>query len=246
MRYPFDNRGHQSALSASARGASRSLPLVDWDLLPAQDPGALRGPAAPGSQGAKPHQHGCPGRHPGHGGEGELLDACGPASPPRLCPPRPSPPAPRGRSVHLLSVSMGRSTSRQSVAAALPTGGAGDAKRASTSHPRPQSEFYEVTLPKPLGVKFARGRDGGVYISSILKKGSLSDEFEVGDKVRLSRGESADATREADAEDSRDAAVRLRPRRWSRCRRRSAAMFGMLSTTGRSSTPSGRATGRCT
>jgi len=40
-----------------------------------------------------------------------------------------------------------------------------------------------VTLPKPLGVKFARGRDGGVYISSILKKGSLSDEFEVGDKV---------------------------------------------------------------
>lgn len=43
-------------------------------------------------------------------------------------------------------------------------------------------ELYEVTLEKPLPLKFCRGQDGGAYIRSV---GPLADEgvFEVGDRI---------------------------------------------------------------
>jgi len=45
-------------------------------------------------------------------------------------------------------------------------------------------DFYEVDLPKPLGVKFGRGNDGGAYISAIdARRGSVTDDMQVGDKV---------------------------------------------------------------
>ena len=42
----------------------------------------------------------------------------------------------------------------------------------------------QVNLEKPLGVKFARGNDGGCFvISSDPRRGSVDPKFEVGDKI---------------------------------------------------------------
>lgn len=47
-----------------------------------------------------------------------------------------------------------------------------------------QEEFYEVYLSKPLGVKFARGNDGGAYVTvSDPKLGNTYPEITPGDKV---------------------------------------------------------------
>ena len=43
-------------------------------------------------------------------------------------------------------------------------------------------ELYEVTLPKPIGVKFARGNDGGAYCVSVPPEPQY-DMFEVGDRI---------------------------------------------------------------
>lgn len=45
-------------------------------------------------------------------------------------------------------------------------------------------EYYEVTLQKPIGVKFGRGNDGGAYvIRTDPKLGNTDERIEVGDKV---------------------------------------------------------------
>ncbi|KAL4426075.1 hypothetical protein ABPG77_007871 [Micractinium sp. CCAP 211/92] len=47
-----------------------------------------------------------------------------------------------------------------------------------------KEEYYEVTLAKPLGVKFARGNDGGAYVvRSDPKLGNTDSRIEAGDKV---------------------------------------------------------------
>jgi tetratricopeptide (TPR) repeat protein len=43
-------------------------------------------------------------------------------------------------------------------------------------------DIYEVTLPKPIGVKFARGNDGGAYVAFVPPEPEY-DEFEIGDKI---------------------------------------------------------------
>ncbi|CAN6181385.1 unnamed protein product [Urochloa humidicola] len=49
---------------------------------------------------------------------------------------------------------------------------------------RPYEE-YEVTIEKPYGLKFAKGRDGGTYIQAIFPGGAAerTGQFTVGDKV---------------------------------------------------------------
>ncbi|KAF8749741.1 hypothetical protein HU200_012560 [Digitaria exilis] len=49
---------------------------------------------------------------------------------------------------------------------------------------RPYEE-YEVTIEKPYGLKFAKGRDGGTYIQAIFPDGAAdrTGQFTVGDKV---------------------------------------------------------------
>ena len=49
---------------------------------------------------------------------------------------------------------------------------------------RPQKDdFYELTLPKPLDVKFARGNDGGCYVAFIPPNEPKYEKFEIGDKI---------------------------------------------------------------
>ena len=53
---------------------------------------------------------------------------------------------------------------------------------------RPYGE-YEVTIEKPYGLKFSKGRDGGTYVEAILP-GAAADktgQFTVGDKVLATR-----------------------------------------------------------
>lgn len=49
---------------------------------------------------------------------------------------------------------------------------------------RPYEE-YEITIEKPYGLKFAKGRDGGTYIQAIFPGGAAekTGQFTVGDKV---------------------------------------------------------------
>jgi hypothetical protein len=44
-------------------------------------------------------------------------------------------------------------------------------------------EFYEVTLPKPIDVKFARGNDGGAYVAFVPPNDPKYEVFEIGDKI---------------------------------------------------------------
>ena len=44
-------------------------------------------------------------------------------------------------------------------------------------------DTYEVVIPKPIDVKFARGNDGGAYVVSIPENDPKYDMFEVGDKI---------------------------------------------------------------
>lgn len=61
---------------------------------------------------------------------------------------------------------------------------AGEAVAVQASAAPGQEEFYEVYLSKPLGVKFARGNDGGAYVTvSDPKLGNTYPEITPGDKV---------------------------------------------------------------
>ncbi len=47
-----------------------------------------------------------------------------------------------------------------------------------------EEEFYELYLDKPIGIKFGRGNDGGVYVTKADPRlGNISDAVEPGDKV---------------------------------------------------------------
>jgi|TARA_B100000401_G_scaffold13515_1_gene8494 tetratricopeptide (TPR) repeat protein len=46
-----------------------------------------------------------------------------------------------------------------------------------------EEEFYEVTLPKPVNVKFVRGNDGGAYVGFVPPNDPKYDMFEIGDKI---------------------------------------------------------------
>ncbi|GJN10176.1 hypothetical protein PR202_ga28247 [Eleusine coracana subsp. coracana] len=62
--------------------------------------------------------------------------------------------------------------------------GEGGDKAAEGEEERPYEE-YEVTIEKPYGIKFSKGRDGGTYVEAILP-GAAADrtgQFTVGDKV---------------------------------------------------------------
>ncbi|TVU41625.1 hypothetical protein EJB05_15160 [Eragrostis curvula] len=72
---------------------------------------------------------------------------------------------------------------RASSAQAEPKSEGGD-KKAEAEEERPFEE-YEVTLEKPYGLKFSKGRDGGTYVEAIAA-GANADktgQFTVGDKV---------------------------------------------------------------
>lgn len=56
--------------------------------------------------------------------------------------------------------------------------------RASAEPKVGQEQEYDVYLPKPIGLKFARGNDGGAYVTvSDPKLGNTSSEITPGDKV---------------------------------------------------------------
>ncbi|KAK3126474.1 hypothetical protein QOZ80_7AG0557150 [Eleusine coracana subsp. coracana] len=62
--------------------------------------------------------------------------------------------------------------------------GEGGDKAAEGEEERPYEE-YEVTIEKPYGIKFSKGRDGGTYVEAIFP-GAAADrtgQFTVGDKV---------------------------------------------------------------
>ncbi|KAK3124541.1 hypothetical protein QOZ80_7BG0588100 [Eleusine coracana subsp. coracana] len=62
--------------------------------------------------------------------------------------------------------------------------GEGGENKAAEEEERPYEE-YEVTIEKPYGIKFSKGRDGGTYVEAILP-GAAADrtgQFTVGDKV---------------------------------------------------------------
>jgi hypothetical protein len=44
-------------------------------------------------------------------------------------------------------------------------------------------DLYEVTLPKPIGVKFVRGNDGGAYVAFVPPNDPKYEVFEIGDKI---------------------------------------------------------------
>jgi len=59
---------------------------------------------------------------------------------------------------------------------------AGDTSSSSSAAATAPDEFYEITLPKPVEIKFARGVDGGAYAVSIPPDPKY-DSFEIGDKI---------------------------------------------------------------
>ncbi|KAG2631928.1 hypothetical protein PVAP13_2NG024728 [Panicum virgatum] len=85
-----------------------------------------------------------------------------------------------------------RSSSNARLAAAAVARASSEAKAEAEAKPtegaaeeeRPYEE-YEVTIEKPYGLKFSKGRDGGTYVEAILP-GAAADktgQFTVGDKV---------------------------------------------------------------
>lgn len=71
--------------------------------------------------------------------------------------------------------------------------GAGKAEAAQASAGG-KEELYEVFLQKPLGIKFARGRDGGAYVAQVdPAAGAVAADVQPGDKVvRVSASFGAD------------------------------------------------------
>ncbi|CAD6226618.1 unnamed protein product [Miscanthus lutarioriparius] len=75
-----------------------------------------------------------------------------------------------------------RASSEAKAAAETKSGGSGG--EGAEEEERPYEE-YEVTIQKPYGLKFTKGRDGGTYIEAIQPGGAadVTGQFEVGDKV---------------------------------------------------------------
>lgn len=69
---------------------------------------------------------------------------------------------------------------RPAVRAATRPVGRALLRAATTEAPTAQDEFIEVDLVKPLGVKFARGNDGGAYVSVVDETvGSIDERIQV-------------------------------------------------------------------
>lgn len=87
---------------------------------------------------------------------------------------------PAGARRALLDAVVVRASSEAKAAAETKSGGSGE----GAEEERPYEE-YEVTIEKPYGLKFTKGRDGGTYIEAILPGGAadVTGQFEVGDKV---------------------------------------------------------------
>jgi hypothetical protein len=90
--------------------------------------------------------------------------------------------APAGaRRAQLDAVVVRASSEAKAAAETKSSGGGGEG---AEEEERPYEE-YEVTIQKPYGLKFTKGRDGGTYIEAILPGGvaDVTGQFEVGDKV---------------------------------------------------------------
>lgn len=85
---------------------------------------------------------------------------------------------PGGARRALDAVVVARASSEAETAEAGGGGGGG------AEEERPYEE-YEVTIEKPYGLKFTKGRDGGTYVEAIQPGAAadLTGQFEVGDKV---------------------------------------------------------------
>ncbi|XP_066389493.1 protein MET1, chloroplastic-like [Miscanthus floridulus] len=90
-------------------------------------------------------------------------------------------PAAGARRAQLDAAVVVRASSEAKAAAETKSGGGGEG---AEEEERPYEE-YEVTILKPYGLKFTKGRDGGTYIEAILPGGAadVTGQFEVGDKV---------------------------------------------------------------
>lgn len=90
---------------------------------------------------------------------------------------------PRGAQRAAAVVVVRASSEAKAEAETKPTEGA-----AEEEEERPYEE-YEVTIEKPYGLKFAKGRDGGTYIQAIFPDGAAdrTGQFTVGDKVLATR-----------------------------------------------------------
>lgn len=86
---------------------------------------------------------------------------------------------PAGARRVLDAVVVARASSEAKAETAEAGGGGGGAEEE-----RPYEE-YEVTIEKPYGLKFTKGRDGGTYVEAIQPGAAadLTGQFEVGDKV---------------------------------------------------------------
>ena len=91
-------------------------------------------------------------------------------------------PAAGARRAQLDAAVVVRASSEAKAAAETKSGGSGG--EGAEEEERPYEE-YEVTILKPYGLKFTKGRDGGTYIEAILPGGAadVTGQFEVGDKV---------------------------------------------------------------
>ena len=74
-------------------------------------------------------------------------------------------------------------------ASAAASGGDGAGAGAASSDTPTKYEEYEVELEKPIGLKFYKGQDGGVYIDAIAPGGSAdkTKQFTPGDRVLATR-----------------------------------------------------------
>ena len=74
-----------------------------------------------------------------------------------------------------------------SVSASASAGG--DGAGAASSDTPTKYEEYEVELEKPIGLKFYKGQDGGVYIDAIAPGGGAdkTKQFTPGDRVIATR-----------------------------------------------------------
>ncbi|KAL6647899.1 hypothetical protein ACP70R_015336 [Stipagrostis hirtigluma subsp. patula] len=89
----------------------------------------------------------------------------------------------RGAGRAAAGVAVARASSSSAQAEPKSEGGKGGGE-AAPEEERPYEE-YEVTIEKPYGLKFTKGRDGGTYVEAILPGGAADStgQFTVGDKV---------------------------------------------------------------
>jgi hypothetical protein len=95
---------------------------------------------------------------------------------------RASPAAARAAASLSLSAAGPAHAARAGRAAAAPRRVRASATAAEDAPAAAAERTYEANLDKPLGIKFARGRDGGAYVIS-KSADPRYDEFEIGDKI---------------------------------------------------------------